>query len=108
MATFKDRFNTLFDESELNQEDFGQLFGASKAQVYNWRNQRGEPDSEMLKSIAKKCNVSVDWLVGNGELRTPLAEVVLHIEKIKIEKAAELINEFQAFVSEKYRGVSYG
>lgn len=69
MAIFRDRFNTLFDESKLSQEEFGKLFGASKSQIFNWRNGRGEPDSEMMKIIANKCCVSADWLIGKSAIR---------------------------------------
>ncbi|MBP2665426.1 MAG: hypothetical protein H6Q76_406 [Firmicutes bacterium] len=64
--TFRSRFNSLYEESGLNQEDFGKKFGASKSQVFHWRNGGGEPDSEMLKEIAKVTGVSVDWLVGKS------------------------------------------
>jgi transcriptional regulator with XRE-family HTH domain len=57
MATFRDRFNILFDESDLSQEEFGKLFNATKSQVFNWRNGRGEPDIETVKLIAKALSV---------------------------------------------------
>lgn len=65
-STFRERFNKLYEESGLNQEEFGKKFGASKSQVFHWRNGGGEPDSEMLKTIAKATGVSVDWLVGTS------------------------------------------
>lgn len=103
MATFYDRFNTLYEESELSQEEFGSKFGASKGQVFNWRSRRGQPDTEMLKDIAAACSVSVDWLVGNGNLRTTVAEVSSNIEAVKKEKALELIEEFRGFIQLNYQ-----
>lgn len=72
MATFQERFNSLYEKSNLSQKEFGSIFGASTDQVYNWRNGRGEPDSEMMKKIAESCNVSVDWLVGKTTVCTSL------------------------------------
>lgn len=74
MATFQERFNRLFDESELSQDDFGVSIGASRFQVYNWRSGRGEPDSEMLKVIAKKYRTSVSWLLGETDIRNTIEE----------------------------------
>lgn len=70
MSKFKDRFNVLFEESGLNQEEFGRLFSITKDQVFNWRNGRGEPDTETLKEIADKSKVSILWLVGKSDTRS--------------------------------------
>lgn len=75
MATFKERFNTLFDESELSQEEFGKKFNASKGQVYNWRSGRGEPDSETMKQIALSCSVSLSWLHGETDNRKRISDL---------------------------------
>lgn len=75
MATFRDRFNQLYDEFKGSQEDFGKLFCASKHQVYNWRGGRGEPDSETMKKIAEANSVTVDWLTGASNERQPGAGV---------------------------------
>lgn len=60
--TFAERFNLLYQESEISQEEFGKRFGANKNQVYNWRTGSGEPSTKMLVAIADNCGVSVDWL----------------------------------------------
>ena len=75
MATFQERFNQLFAESKLSQEEFGRQFKATKSQIFNWRNGRGEPDSEMMKTIAETRDVSVDWLTGASNERKPGAGV---------------------------------
>jgi len=79
MALFKDRFNALFDESGKKQEEFGNIFGITKDQVFNWRNGRGEPDSEMLKQLANFYDVSVDYLVGNSDDTISKEETPNHI-----------------------------
>jgi len=71
MATFKERFNQLFTEANKPQRDFGEQFGASNDQVYNWRHGRGEPDSETMKRIATICGVSIDYLIGHTDERQP-------------------------------------
>lgn len=107
MATFQDRFNVLFEESDLSQEDFGKLFGASKGQVFNWRSGRGEPDSETLKLIAAKCNVSVEWLIGNINIRTPIVTLAANRDDNKMDdlpdSAIREIENFKEFIRNKYK-----
>lgn len=74
MATFKDRINTLFDEAKdknyrITQKEFAQIFGASRSQLQGWLVGAGEPDSELMKIIAEKSNVSVSWLTGESDVR---------------------------------------
>lgn len=78
MATFREHFNSLFEESGLSQEDFGALIEASKFQVFNWRSGRGEPDIETLKLIANKFRVSVAWLLGETDIRFRIETLLTH------------------------------
>lgn len=94
MATFKERFNMLFDESELSQEEFGKKFNASKGQVYNWRSGRGEPDSETMKQIALSCAVSLSWLHGETDERKRIQDLSIpSIQQFFDERIKETLNE---------------
>lgn len=104
MATFKDRFDELFQESDKTQEEFGRLFHANKNQVYNWRSGLGEPDTAMLIQIAQACSVSVDWLTGNTSIRTPVSQLLednanpaLHMLPAKARQEIEYFTEFIRF-----------
>ena len=107
---FKERFNTLYEESSLSQEEFGKLFHASKSQVFHWRNGSGEPDTEQIKNIANTCNVSVDWLVGNSNVRTPISTIAAHRSDDPTdelpEDARKSIEDFKKFIFEKH-GIKY-
>lgn len=75
MSTFKSRMTQLWEEMKdrdyrTTQEEFASLFGATKNQLKGWLRGSGEPNSELLKTIARVSNVSVDWLVGNTDTRT--------------------------------------
>ena len=106
MATFQDRFNLLYEESELSQEEFGKKFSASKGQVFNWRSTRGEPDSETFKKIASSCNVSVEWLVGNTNTRTPIIVLAANRDDNNMDdlpdEAIKQIESFKEFIRTKY------
>ncbi len=103
MASFQERFNILFDESDLSQEQFGAKFNASKFQVFNWRNGRGEPDIETLKKIAQVCGVSVEWLTGNSNIRrlSELCRAETPVDDLP-EEARQSIEEFKAYIRSKY------
>jgi transcriptional regulator with XRE-family HTH domain len=75
MSNFKTRITQLWEEAKdrnyrTTQEQFAAQFGATKNQLKGWLRGSGEPDTELIKKIAKVSNVSVDWLVGNSEIRT--------------------------------------
>lgn len=99
MATFKDRFNQLFDESDLSQEDFGRLFSASKSQVFNWRSGRGEPDTDTIKMIARACNVSVEWLIGSMDRKESRSD---NPENVLPEEALKKLEEYIDLLRLKY------
>ena len=107
MSTFKERFNLLYEESELSQEEFGKKFSITKDQVFNWRNGRGEPDLETVRKIAYECKVSADWLLGNSIVRTPIETIAAHREddytkELPPEKQEE-VKRFIEFVLAQHR-----
>jgi transcriptional regulator with XRE-family HTH domain len=75
LATFRERINLLYEEAKdnnhrLTQDEFSACFGATRNQLTGWLDGRGEPDTEMLKNIAKVSGVSVAWLIGDSNLRS--------------------------------------
>ena len=106
MATFQERFNILFDESKVSQEEFGSRFDASKFQVFNWRSGRGEPDIETLKKIARTCNVSIEWITGDTNVRLPISTIAAHRTDDPMSdlppEALERVEEFKELMRLKY------
>jgi transcriptional regulator with XRE-family HTH domain len=108
--SFKDRFNILFEESKMTQEEFGKMFNASKSQVYHWRTGSGEPDTKTLALIASKCGVSGDWLIGISNVRSPIKTIAAHrtddpTTKLP-EEARKSLEDFKKFIFEKH-GIKY-
>lgn len=105
---FRQRFNMLYEESSLSQEEFGKLFQASKSQVFHWRNGSGEPDTDMLASISRACNVSVEWLIGLSDLRSPRPTTIAlsradDPDSDLPEEALKQIEDFRAYIRQKYK-----
>jgi transcriptional regulator with XRE-family HTH domain len=71
---FQERINQLYEEAKdadyrLTQTEYASRFGATRNQLKGWLDGRGEPNSELMKAIAKNHGVSVSWLVGETNIR---------------------------------------
>lgn len=64
MTSIADRIKELRLENQLTQEDFGKLFGIVKSTVSLYESGKSTPDDDTKIKIAKKYNVSLDWLLG--------------------------------------------
>ena len=67
MKVFKERFNKL--RGEKSQEEFAEFLGISRPTVGFYENGSRLPDALTLSQIARKCNVSADWLLGLSDTR---------------------------------------
>lgn len=76
---FKDRLVQLRKELDLTQETFAEKIGFSRTAISAWEIGRNEPSNADTIKIADFFNVSVDYLLGNSDVRNP--------EQIDIEKA---------------------
>jgi transcriptional regulator with XRE-family HTH domain len=95
MASFKDRINNLWEDAKdddyrTTQKQFADKFGATRSQLQGWLIGAGEPDSEMMKTIATRSGVSVDWLIGLTDLRKPY---VLTPGSPEYQRALDKINK---------------
>ncbi len=51
----------------LTQEQLAEKMLLSRSAIAKWESDKGLPDVENLKTLARLLNVSVDYLLGNGE-----------------------------------------
>lgn len=54
----------------LTQEQLAEKMLLSRSAIAKWESDKGLPDVENLKTLARLLNVSVDYLLGNGETVT--------------------------------------
>jgi len=102
MPSFRERIYELWenakdDDYKITQEDFAEKFGATRNQLKGWIAGTGEPSSEMFKKIAATFDVSVDWLVGNSDIRAPITTIAAHRTD---DPRADLPEEAQKSVDE--------
>ncbi len=100
MSNFKERFTIILEESGKSQEEFGKFIGISKPMVYHYKNGSGQPSAEVLATIADKCNVSMEWLVGRSDIRTPLEIIAAHRSEDELDLPPEALASIEAFKKE--------
>jgi len=73
--TFSDRLKELRKEKNLTQEDLAKILEISRSTIAGYETERKEPDYETLKKIADFFNVSIDYLLGRTDVRSPLDKI---------------------------------
>lgn len=116
MNTFKqdfhDRINELYEEARdrdhtIGRKLFAQMCGVRRGQMHGWLSRNGSPNVETLRKLAKTCNVSVSWLVGDTNVRcltSPSipAKLINFIERMPPEAINELCN-YANYLFKKYQ-----
>ena len=65
--TFGQKLKFARKEADLTQERLSDKLMVSRQAVTKWESDRGMPDIENLKNLSKILNVSLDYLLDNGE-----------------------------------------
>lgn len=66
---FDERLTELRKETPFNQKDFADKMGLEPSKYNKWENGKTVPDFETVIMLAKYFNVTVDYLVGNSDVR---------------------------------------
>lgn len=76
--TFGARLRTLREEQGLYQKDLAEKLNLTQKTISNYENNERFPDQKTLHKIADLFNVSIDFLLGRTEIRTPIPTVAAH------------------------------
>ncbi len=76
----------LRKENGLSQEEFGNKINVSRQAVSKWENEEAKPDTDKIKEIVKKFNVSYEYLLND--------EIVTMEETDKSSKKKHKMNSF--------------
>ena len=83
MLNIGDKIIQLRKQNNLSQSDLAKRIGASRTIVGNYERNTNTPSIEMIIKIATEFNVSLDYLIGEGQLSTYDKEVLKRIEDIE-------------------------
>lgn len=67
MNKFKERLKELRETKGLEQKQLAQVLHISKSAVSGWETGRNQPNYDMLITLARFFDVSVDYLLGNTD-----------------------------------------
>lgn len=83
--TFGEKLKEARKNIGLSQEELAEIIGVSRAAVAKWESNKGLPDIENLKTVAKLLDVSTDYLLDDGAT----LDLTVTKKAISLEKYAE-------------------
>lgn len=72
MATymsFGGRLRRLREEKRMSRTEFAEFLDIPQPSLYTYEKEIVEPSMSRLIQISKRCNVSIDWLCGQSDIR---------------------------------------
>ena len=70
--TLGEKLKEARKQAGLSQEQLSEKLGVSRSAVAKWETDNGIPDVDNLKVISRLLNVSIDYLLDDGEAMTEL------------------------------------
>lgn len=83
-SIFAMRIKELRTSLNMTQRDFAGFIGCTAATLSAYENGAKSPSLEIVKSIAQKCNVSIDWLCGLSEKTNDEDNIKTYADLIRI------------------------
>lgn len=102
-----DRLRQLRNDLGLLQKDLAKKVKLSQQTISLYESGKREPDYDTLKKLADFFNVSVDYLLGRTDIRTPITTAALSrtdgYDDDLPEEAKKEIDNFKEYIREKYK-----
>ena len=96
------RIRLLRTEKGMTQEEVGSLIGVTKYAVSLYESAKSTPNDDIKNQLADYFKVSVDYLLGRTNIRTPIETIAAHHEGDEwTEDELEDIENFKDFVRMK-------
>lgn len=73
--TLGDKLQYLRKTLTFSQKDFAEFLGIPQPSLSAYENNRNSPTVDVLINIAKKCNISLDWLCGISTSKQTLSSL---------------------------------
>ena len=73
--TLGDKLQYLRKDMSLSQKDFADFLGIPQPSLSAYENNRNSPTVDVIINIAKKCNISLDWLCGISSAKHTLSSL---------------------------------
>jgi len=73
---FGEKLKELRDEKDLTQKQVADFIGVSERVYGYYEKDRFPKDEIVLKKLASFFNVSLDWLLGNSDIKEPAEKIL--------------------------------
>ena len=83
MLNIGERITQLRKQQSLSQEELAKKVGVSRTIIGNYERNANAPSVEVLVKLARVFNVSVDFLIGEGQLSALDKDLLKRIEDIE-------------------------
>ncbi len=83
MLNIGERITQLRKQHNLSQQELADKVGASRTIIGNYERDINTPSIDVLLKLAKAFNVSVDFIIGEGQLSSFDKDVLNRIEDIE-------------------------
>jgi len=83
MLNIGERITQLRKQQSLSQDELAKRASVSRTIIGNYERNANTPSIEVLLKLAKVFNVSIDFLIGEGELSSYDKEVLKRIDDIE-------------------------
>ena len=98
-----ERLRILREEKKLSQQKLADQIGTNQQSIHRYENGFYEPDIRTLKLFANFFDTSVDYLVGNTDIRNKIEAV----ERFDLnEHEAGFIEQYRLLPANAQRGVA--
>jgi len=73
--TLNNRLKELRTDLKMNQKAFAEAIGITQSTLSSYENGNASPSNEVLLTIAKKFNISLDWLFGISQKKINISSL---------------------------------
>lgn len=83
-TSISERIKELRTNMGLTQKEFAELINVSAVSVSSYETEAKNPSLDMMINIAKKCNVSLDWLCGLSDIKSNLETITTYPDLFRL------------------------
>lgn len=98
--SFGSKLKQLRTEKKLKQEDLSKLLNVSRQSVSKYETNERFPDKEILVTLSKFFNVSIDYLLGLTDIREPAEELIKKGE-VSIKPPSDIEKIYESLPTEE-------
>lgn len=98
---FAGRLRALRKEKNMTQEELAKLINTTKANISKYETGRVEPNIETIRFFADFFDVSVDYLLGDTNLRNYPDTLAFHSTEDLTEEEIEEVRKYIEFLKSK-------